>query len=220
MMFAASFSRNRNGSSLRSSAPSAVSPFSSLRGYTSDSPITLTNTIIAESTRPGCGRTDVITDGGHNLQFPGTSCGGTIPSRDPRLDPAGLEDNGGPTQTIALLADSPAIDAGDAGVCANPPVNGVDQRGYVRRGEGATNCSIGAYEADGIPARACVGDCDGNNADRYADGHIAAHHHADRWTRYGAGLLTGTRRRCSVGSLATRSPRDSSSPRSLHAGAQ
>ena len=32
---------------------------------------------------------------------------------DPRLDPAGLQDHGGPTQTIALLPGSPAIDAGN-----------------------------------------------------------------------------------------------------------
>jgi hypothetical protein len=28
-----------------------------------------------------------ITDGGHNIQFPGTDCGATIPSVDPLLDP-------------------------------------------------------------------------------------------------------------------------------------
>ncbi len=31
-------------------------------------------------------------------------------------------------------------------VCAAPPVNNLDQRGFVRPGVGATNCSIGAYE--------------------------------------------------------------------------
>ena len=31
---------------------------------------------------------------------------------DPQLDPAGLQDNGGPTQTIALIAGSPALDKG------------------------------------------------------------------------------------------------------------
>jgi hypothetical protein len=104
-----------------------------------------------------------MTDGGHNLQWPGTSCGEAIPSLDPRLDPAGLQDNGGPTQTIALLPDSPAIDAGDPGVCANPPVNGLDQRGYVRPGTGSTTCSIGAFEYDSPgPPIGCIGDCDDN----------------------------------------------------------
>jgi hypothetical protein len=72
-----------------------------------------------------------------------------------------LKDNGGPTQTIALLPGSPAINAGDADVCANPPVNGVDQRGFARPGTGHTQCSIGAYEADAFSPESCVGDCDG-----------------------------------------------------------
>ena len=60
------------------------------------------------------------------------------------LDPAGLQDNGGPTQTIAL-ADSPtnpAIDKGHAATCAAAPVNGLDQRGLPR----TPPCDIGAYE--------------------------------------------------------------------------
>src|SRR5438128_9183227 len=43
---------------------------------------------------------------------------------------------------------SPAINAGNETVCAAPPVNNLDQRGFVRPGAGATNCSIGAYEFD------------------------------------------------------------------------
>lgn len=123
--------------------------------------LTVTNTIVANSTGGNCD--GVIADGGHNLQWPGTDCGETIPSLDPKLDPAGLKDNGGPTQTIALLPDSPAINAGDPAVCANPPVNGVDQRGYVRPGTGWANCSIGAFEYNSPgPPPSCVGDCDGD----------------------------------------------------------
>ena len=85
-----------------------------------------------------------ITDGGHNLDSDG-SCG-VGAATDPLLDPTGLADNGGPMRTIALLASSPAINAGDQSVCAAPPLNNVDQRGFVRPGVGATNCSIGAYE--------------------------------------------------------------------------
>ena len=76
--------------------------------------LALANSVIANSTPKNCAIAgDPITDGGHNLQWPGTDCGSTIPSLDPSLDPSGLQDNGGPTQTIALLRDSPAIDAGD-----------------------------------------------------------------------------------------------------------
>jgi len=60
------------------------------------SEVTLTNTVIAESAGVTC-RQDfgALIDGGHNLQWPGTSCGETIQSLDPKLDPAGLKDNGG-----------------------------------------------------------------------------------------------------------------------------
>jgi hypothetical protein len=34
---------------------------------------------------------------------------GNIVGVDPMLDPAGLQDNGGPTETIDLLPGSPAI---------------------------------------------------------------------------------------------------------------
>jgi hypothetical protein len=121
----------------------------------------LRNTIITASPGgfPNCGSKGII-DGGHNLED-GTSCGFTaendsLSDTDAELDPAGLKNNGGSTETIALCAAvgapagcaaaSPAIDAGDPEVCANPPVNGVDQRGYARPGEGSVNCSIGAFE--------------------------------------------------------------------------
>jgi Leucine-rich repeat (LRR) protein len=83
-----------------------------------------------------------ITDNGYNISndatcgFTGTGIGDSV---DPLLDPAGLQDNGGPTQTIALQYGSPAIDAG--GVCGLAS----DQRGVVRD-DGA--CDIGAYEAE------------------------------------------------------------------------
>jgi hypothetical protein len=60
------------------------------------------------------------------------------------LDPAGLADNGGGTQTIALaqVAGNPAIGTATAATCAAAPVNGLDQRGLTRLGA----CDIGAYE--------------------------------------------------------------------------
>jgi hypothetical protein len=86
-----------------------------------------------------------------------------LSNTNPLRDLAGLANNGGPTQTIALEAGSPAINAGDETVCAAPPVNSLDQRGYVRPGTGAANCSIGAYEFDSPgPPPSCTGDCDGD----------------------------------------------------------
>jgi hypothetical protein len=62
--------------------------------------------------------------------------GGPDDPIDPLLGP--LQDNGGPTQTMALLPGSPALNAGD------PAQSGVpDQRGVVRRG----GVNIGAYQA-------------------------------------------------------------------------
>jgi predicted outer membrane repeat protein len=93
----------------------------------------------------------IITDLGYNLVADG-SCfhGGTgdIQSASPGLDPKGLQDNGGPTQTIALQSGSPAIDqisTSDATLC---PTSGTDQRGagYPRPDNSETNCDIGAYE--------------------------------------------------------------------------
>ncbi|HET8945287.1 MAG TPA: choice-of-anchor Q domain-containing protein, partial [Dehalococcoidia bacterium] len=95
---------------------------------------TIVNSIIAGNTGRQCSG---LTSLGHNL-YGDNSCGsgpGDIVSTDPMLGP--LADNGGPTQTHALLADSPAIDAGDNNACPS-----ADQRGYGRVGA----CDIGAYE--------------------------------------------------------------------------
>lgn len=90
-----------------------------------------------------------ITDGGHNLQFPGASCGDTIATVDPLLmqadDPA---DGGNPFHLFIPDADSPALDAGDAAVCASAEVGSVDQRGILRITDNDTACDIGAVEHD------------------------------------------------------------------------
>jgi hypothetical protein len=63
---------------------------------------------------------------------------------DPLLGPLG--NNGGPTQTQALLKGSPAIDAGNPNGCIDFAVIAVttDQRGFPRPVNG--RCDIGAYE--------------------------------------------------------------------------
>lgn len=60
----------------------------------------------------------------------------------------GLAAHGGPTMTVGLRADSVAIDAGDAGVCADA-VAGRDQRGVDRFRPGDDACDVGAFEARG-----------------------------------------------------------------------
>jgi fibronectin-binding autotransporter adhesin len=104
---------------------------------------TLRNTIVA-SAGDSC-RGDPITDGGYNIDN-GSTCGfspetGSLPNTNPLLDPAGLADNGGPTKTIALLPESPAVDLVGQDACPPPQ---IDQRG-VERPQGEA-CDAGAFE--------------------------------------------------------------------------
>ena len=114
--------------------------------------VTLRNTLIATNAGGNCLGT--LTDGGGNLDD-GTSCGlvdGTSSSNaGVVLDPGGLRDNGGPTQTIALVAGGRAIDRGVDPVCADATtVNRRDQRGEPRPrdgdADGDARCDIGAFE--------------------------------------------------------------------------
>jgi hypothetical protein len=99
-------------------------------------PLTLRNTIVANSPSGGnCANFVSLTDDGGNLDTDGT-CVGTM-SPDPLLGP--LQNNGGPTQTLAIPMASPAF--GGANV-ANCPA--TDQRGLIR--PQFLFCDIGAYE--------------------------------------------------------------------------
>ncbi|HJR79977.1 MAG TPA: choice-of-anchor Q domain-containing protein, partial [Anaerolineales bacterium] len=93
------------------------------------------NSIISGASLDNCGGS--VADLGNNLSWPSdNNCPGT--QDDPRLD--SLADNGGPTQTAALLTGSPAIDAGNNDTCES-----TDQRGVTRpQGEA---CDIGAFES-------------------------------------------------------------------------
>ena len=116
--------------------------------------VTVANSIIAGNGAGNCasdGARGGFTDGGHNLQFGDASCGAAIPVADPLLDPGGLKNNGGPTQTIALLPGSPAIDAVPA-TGANCPA--TDQRGVARPQPAGGACDSGAYEY--VPVRPTV----------------------------------------------------------------
>ncbi|MDS4040803.1 MAG: S8 family serine peptidase [Candidatus Competibacter sp.] len=92
-----------------------------------------------------------ITDHGYNLDSDGSchlNAQGSLSNADPHLGP--LANNGGPTQTRALLPDSPAIDAIPAAQCATA----TDQRGEVRPQDGdgdrIADCDIGAFEKEAI----------------------------------------------------------------------
>jgi hypothetical protein len=63
-----------------------------------------------------------------------------------------LENNGGPTETHALVAGSPAINAGNLGGCMDSAgaLLTTDQRGFPRPFNG-TICDIGSYELQADP---------------------------------------------------------------------
>jgi hypothetical protein len=117
------------------------------------SSINLTNTIIANNGASDCISNSPITDLGYNIDSDGSCIShATSFAADPMLGP--LSDNGGPTMTHALLAGSPAINAGD---CAGGTIT-EDQRG-VARPQGPA-CDIGAYEGCTIPNPIPDGDVD------------------------------------------------------------
>ncbi|HMJ39987.1 MAG TPA: choice-of-anchor Q domain-containing protein, partial [Verrucomicrobiae bacterium] len=84
-----------------------------------------------------------LTDAGYNLDS-GTTCGfsssnGSLNSTNPQL--GALQSNGGPTQTMALPLQSPAVNAIPVTVSG---CTGTDQRGVTRpQGVG---CDVGAFE--------------------------------------------------------------------------
>src|SRR5262249_11857847 len=67
---------------------------------------------------------------------------GNLVGVNPLFDPKGLQNNGGPTQTIFLQSTSPAIGAG-----TNPDNLFADQRGYAPR-TGPSGTDIGGYQTD------------------------------------------------------------------------
>ena len=89
--------------------------------------------------------TGTLTSNGNNLGID-TSCNiadgtnGDIVNAAPLL--GSLQNNGGSTETHALQAGSPAV---DAGTCSGAPT--TDQRGQPRPNAISAFCDIGAYES-------------------------------------------------------------------------
>lgn len=112
--------------------------------------LTLTHSIIAgsqggadcayDTTQGSDGTLGYVIDNGYNIIEDGTCLTeGSSLAADPKLEP--LADNGGATQTHALMEDSPAIDMIPANECAVS----IDQRG-VYRPQGIA-CDTGAFES-------------------------------------------------------------------------
>lgn len=87
-----------------------------------------------------------MVSGGHNLSDDSTcNLNGTGDMADTLAQIQALGANGGPTETMALLMNTPAVDAGDNTKCPN-----TDQRGSLRPADGNAGgrmqCDIGAFE--------------------------------------------------------------------------
>jgi len=107
-----------------------------------DSSLNLHNSILADDTRVCEGSTGRVVSLGYNVIQDDLYCSTTLLATDISSDPLlyPLADNGGPTQTMALQAGSPAIKAADSATCA-----ATDQRGY---GRPSGICDMGAFQLE------------------------------------------------------------------------
>jgi hypothetical protein len=110
------------------------------------------NTIVANSTYGGnCRNSSTFKSKGYNISDDDT-CNlngpGDTSNTNPQLGP--LQNNGGPTQTMAIASGSPAVDAGNPHGCSNGrgQLLTTDQRGDPRPdpGDVGVGCDIGAFE--------------------------------------------------------------------------
>jgi predicted outer membrane repeat protein len=122
-----------------------------------ESTASLKGNILASSTPNNCNA--AVTDAGYNISDDG-SCGFTGTSIDNsttlHLDPAGLRNNGGPTNTIALEPNSQAVDFIPVADCTDQSLPAVQlmthQRGFPRPDPGNPNfCDVGAFELQTMP---------------------------------------------------------------------
>jgi CSLREA domain-containing protein len=124
--------------------------------FTQNYALYIRNTIIAKNTAslysPDC-YVNTVSTSGYNLIGNTQGCGiypvtGDLLGVDPKLGP--LQDNGGPTFTLALLPGSLAINHGNPNHCIDYLGYWVDidQRGFPR----TDRCDIGAFEWQPLPA--------------------------------------------------------------------
>jgi CSLREA domain-containing protein len=124
-----------------------------------DATANIKGAILADSTPDNCGGS-AVADVGHNISdddscgFSGTSVNN---STTLNLDPAGLQNNGGPTKTIALEGNSEAVDFIPVADCTDqssptPLPLTTDQRGFPRPDPGNPDfCDAGAFELQTTP---------------------------------------------------------------------
>lgn len=111
--------------------------------------LTIANSIVANNglsvmSADDCFAPGTVTSLGGNLSSDATCkfvAGSDLETAEPRL--FALADNGGPTQTVALMTSSPALDTAGATECL-----ATDQRGAPR--PAGSGCDRGAYELDAV----------------------------------------------------------------------
>jgi len=128
--------------------------------------LTAANSIVAGNTAavgPDVADTGTIASAKHNVIQNGSNgeSGSSITDGvdgnqvgvDVLLDPAGLQDHGGPTPTIALLSGSPALDAGSSvlALAADGSPLTFDQRGFGFFRLAGAEVDVGAWEAQHRP---------------------------------------------------------------------
>jgi hypothetical protein len=117
-------------------------PYGGFFNSVNSSGLYLRSNLIANNGTKSCSTGGFITSQGGNVMTDDSCGAGGQDSVVPDAKLAPLADNGGPTKTRALLADSPAIDHGSNYQCV------LDQRGAPRP-VGST-CDAGAFEYGGI----------------------------------------------------------------------
>jgi hypothetical protein len=155
-------------------AGNAGGPYGAFTIVASNNDLGLTNrllsTLVASNVGPNFSLFGTLTfqSLGNNLDSDGTSglvngangdlVGTSASPIDALLSP--LQDNGGPTLTMALLPGSPALGTGACTDAQGAPLP-VDQRGFPR--PQVTGCDIGAFENQAptliCPLAQCVSDC-------------------------------------------------------------
>jgi hypothetical protein len=132
--------------------------------------LTIDNTILAGSAGGNITNDATFVSKGHNLSDDDSSVllnqPGDLNEADPGLDPAGLQDNGGPTKTILLVAGSAALGAGGpvfppfslaagGGEPVYPPFE--DQRGQPRFACGQMDIGAVQTQSSPVPNIALIG---------------------------------------------------------------
>lgn len=114
----------------------------------------MAHTILVENPGGDCnGASGTVLSEHHNMSSDPSGCSILADPSDQVMTDAKVlapADNGGPTETMALASDSPAIDAGGTCMSEGSPLL-TDQRGYPRTVDGdvdgTATCDMGSFEA-------------------------------------------------------------------------